>query len=194
MNMTMDFALLDGEMRAEVDMTQMKSKDMHPQAVAMMKQMGMDRIVSITRPGKKNQTQIYPNLKSSVTTPLSQTQLDMFEKEPRIEKTELGKETIDGHPCVKNKVVVTDSKGKTHESTVWNATDLKSFPVKIQTAEDDTTVVMLFKQIRLAKPDAAKFEVPSDYKHYDDAQAFQQALISKMMSGAGGHPQMPAGE
>jgi len=39
-----------------------------------------------------------------------------------------------GRPsCVKNKVIVTDDKGDKHESTVWNATDLKNFPVKIET-------------------------------------------------------------
>ena len=36
----------------------------------------------------------------------------------KLEATELGKETVAGHPCVKNKVIVTDDKGDKHESTV----------------------------------------------------------------------------
>ena len=56
----------------------------------------------------------------------------------KVETTEIGKETLDGHPCVKNKYVVTDNEGVKHESTVWNATDLKNFPVKIQTTEAAT--------------------------------------------------------
>jgi hypothetical protein len=166
MSMTMDFALLDGKMRAEVDIAQMKNKDMPPGAAEMMKQSGMDRVISIVRPDKTNQIIVYPNLKSCLIMPLA-------------------KETIDGHACIKNKAIVTDAKGKTHEFTLWNATDLKDFPVQIQNTEDGTTTVMLFKQIQVAKPDAAKFEVPSDYKQYDDMQSFMRAMMSRMTGGAG---------
>ena len=62
----------------------------------------------------------------------------------KVEMTEIGKETVDGHPCVKNKVVVTDKENKKHESTVWNATDLKNFPIKIQTQEQGGNATMLF--------------------------------------------------
>lgn len=175
----MDFAFLDGKMRAEVDMTQMKSTNMPPGAGAMMKETGMDRVVSIMRSDKKSQIIIYPNAKSFVNMPLPQAAMDMLEKDPKIETTSIGKEVIDGHPCVKNKVVVTDSKGKSTECIVWNAGDLKDFPVQIQTTEEATTVVMLFKQIQLSKPDAVKFDVPSGYKRYDDMQKLIQALISK---------------
>ena len=48
----------------------------------------------------------------------------------KVETTELGKDTVDGHPCVKNKVIVTGKDGTPHESTVWNAMDLKNFRSK----------------------------------------------------------------
>ena len=65
-----------------------------------------------------------------------------------METTELGKDTVDGHPCVKNKVIVTDNEGSKHESTVWNATDLKNFPVKIETDRTGRqTMTMLFKNV-----------------------------------------------
>ena len=72
----------------------------------------------------------------------------------KVETTELGKETVDGHPCVKNKVVVTDKESKQHESTVWNATDLKNFPVKIETGRERRHFDHAFKNISLTKPDA----------------------------------------
>ena len=185
MSVTMDFALLDGKIRAEVDLTQMKAKDMPPGAVEMMKQAGMDLVISIVRPDKTNQIIVYPNLKSCLTMPLPKEQIEALAKGPKVERTELGKETMDGHPCVKNKAVVADTTGKAHEFIVWNATDLKDFPVQIQTTEGDMTTVMLFKQIRLSKPDAAKFEVPSDYKHYDDMQSFMQATMARMTGDSG---------
>jgi hypothetical protein len=50
----------------------------------------------------------------------------------KMEITELGKETVYGHSCVKNKAIVMDKQGDKHEFIVWNATDLKNFPIKIE--------------------------------------------------------------
>jgi hypothetical protein len=76
------------------------------------------------------------------------------------------------HPCVKNKIVVTDDKGKKNESIVWNATDLKSFPVKIETTDDGTKLTMIFKDVKLTKPDATLFEVPKDMQRMGGAGGF----------------------
>ena len=52
---------------------------------------------------------------------------------------------------------------------MWSATDLKNFPVKVETTEGGNTVTMLFKDVKLEKPDAAlNLEPPSDYKKYGD--------------------------
>ncbi len=89
---------------------------------------------------------------------------------------------------MKNKIVVTDDKGKTHESLVWNATDLKKFPIKIETAEDGTKITMLFKDIKLAKPDDEIFAPPAAFKKYDNMMALMQEEIMKRVGGAGGPP------
>ena len=91
-----------------------------------------------------------------------------------MELTELGKETVAGHPCVENKVIVTDAKGGTNEFTVWNATDLKNFPVKIVQAEQGSEITMLFKNVALTKPAASVFDVPASYTRYDDMQTMMQ--------------------
>ena len=54
---------------------------------------------------------------------------------------------MSGHPCVENKVVVTDAKGATNEFTVWNATDLKNFPVKIFRPGPEADVTMLLTEV-----------------------------------------------
>jgi hypothetical protein len=180
----MDFALLEEKIRVEVDMSKMKAKEMTPETIAMMKQSGMDRVISIVRPDKKNQTVIYPGMKACVSMPLPKKQADALDsKNSKMEKTPMGKETIDGHSCIKNKVVIKNEGSKPQEFLVWNASDLKDFPVQIQTSEDDQTVFMLFKQIQFSKPAAATFEVPSDYKKYDDMGSFMQDMMAKMMQG-----------
>ena len=105
-----------------------------------------------------------------------------------METTELGKDTVDGHDCVKNKVTVTDKEGKQHESTVWNATDLKNFPVKIVTTEQGNNGTMLFKNISMTKPAASNFEPPAGLTKYDNVQTMMQTEMMKKMGGGMGMP------
>lgn len=185
----MDFALLDERIRVEVHMSRMKNKTMPTSAAASMKQFGMDRVVSVIRPDKKATYIIFPGMQSYVNLALPQEELETYRKEPKIEKTALGKEALDGHPCVKNKVVITDYQGRKQEVTVWTATDLKDFPVQIETQEGDDKVTIRYRQIRLAKPDARQFEPPTGFKEYDDLESLMQGVIIKMMGEGGVPPQ-----
>jgi len=177
-----------GKSRFEMDMTQTKGGQMSPDAGAQMKAMGMDRMVMIGRPDKKVAYTIYPGMQSYVENVLADSETTAAPSDFKVETTELGKDTVDGHPCVKNKVIVTGKDGTPHESTVWNATDLKNFPVKIQTAEQGREMTMLYKDITTSKPDASVFEPPSDYTKYDSMQTMMQAIMMKRMGGGGGLP------
>lgn len=178
----MEFSFLDEKTRMEMDLTQMKNKQMPPGMADSLKKMGMAQFVNIIRPDKKVVYAMYPNLKIALSQPLPKA--DAVDKAPKVEKTELGKETVDGHPCVKNKNVFTDEQGKKIEATTWNATDLKDFPVQIQTKDNDTTSFLRFKQVQLVKPDEKLFDPPADYTNYTDQAAMQEAVMKKMMEGA----------
>lgn len=171
----------DGKSRFEMDMSKMKNSKMPPSAVEQMKAMGMDTMVVISRPDKKLSYMVYPNLKAYAEMPLKDSENPEAISKLKMETTELGKETVDGHPTVKNKVVVTDAKDKKQEFTVWNATDLKSFPVKLEMIERGTTVTMLFKEVKLAKPEAKLFDAPSDLKRYDNMMSLMQEEMMKRM-------------
>ena len=181
-SVAMNFACLDKKCRVEIDISQMKSKDLPAGAVAAIKQMGMDRLITIVRPEKKARYLVFPGLQSYVNTPLTTEETNAFAKNPKIGKTAVGKETLDGHACVKNKVTVTADQGAKTEFTVWNATDLKDFPVQILTKEKDDTVIIRYKDIQLTKPDAKEFDVPADFKEYHDYLALTQAATMKMMN------------
>ena len=161
--MPMALAALDNKVRVEVNMEQIKSKDLPENAIAKLKQMGMDRVVSIIRPDKKVTFILYPGAQGYVSMPLAKVDLEAWEKGLKIEKTPLGKETLDGHACVKNRVVVKNNQGPVLEATTWNAADLKDFPIQIETKEKGNTVLMRFSQVQLAKPDAKQFELPAGY-------------------------------
>jgi uncharacterized protein DUF4412 len=175
-----------GKARFEMDLTQMKGGPMPPGAAEQIKAMGMDKMVVISRPEKKMSYMIYPNLQSYAEMAIEDPDAAKTAADFKIETTALGKETIDGHACVKNKAIVTDGKGEKHESTVWNATDLKNFPVKIETSEEGTKIVMVFKDVKLAKPAATSFEPPTDYKKYDNMMTMMQEQVMKRMGGPRG--------
>jgi hypothetical protein len=179
-----------GKSRFEFNLADMKGGQMPPDAAAQMKSMGMDQNVTIARPDKNNVYLVLPGMQSYVEMPMPKGDRAPTNADFKVDITELGKDTVDGHPCVKNKYVVTDNEGLKHESTVWNATDLKNFPVKIQTTEKGDEVTMLFKNVSLAKPAASVFEAPSGYTKYDNIQALMQQQMMKAMGGGGFPGQM----
>jgi Domain of unknown function (DUF4412) len=178
-----------GKSRFESNMSAMQGIKVSPQGAVQMKALGLDQTIEITRPDKKTGYLIYPGMQSYVEHALSDADTAAAPGDYKMSVTELGHETVNGHPCVKNKVVVTDPKGNNHESTVWNATDLKQFPVKIEVKEAGRTTTMLFKDISLAKPDASLFEVPAGYTAYDNAQTMmRQQIMKRMGHGTGSFP------
>jgi len=177
------FAELDGRLRVEIDMGLMRGKDLPPAAVAGLKQLGMDRVISLSRPDKKAQFIIYPNAQSYVNLPLSKEETAAAAQNLTVVKTALAKETVDGHPCVKNQVIVKSGTNVVLTATTWNAADLKDFPVQITTRENALTTVMRFQQIQLARPDAKQFEVPAGFKPYNDAQTLVLARSKKVQNG-----------
>jgi hypothetical protein len=161
--MPMTLAALDNKVRLEVNLAEVKSKDVPESAVANLKQMGMDRVVSIIRPDKKTRLILYPAAQGYVSMPLAAAEVEAWEKGLQMEKTPVGKETVDGHACVKHRVVVKNAQGPALEATTWNAADLRDFPVQIETKEKENTVLMRFSQIQLGKPAAKQFELPAGY-------------------------------
>jgi len=178
-SMPMDFAMLDGNVRIDMDLTQAKGSSMPAGAADSLKQFGMAQLSSITRRDKKLTYVAYPGPKMLLSMPLPTEATT--NSEAKMEKTAQGKEDLDGHPCVKNKVVFRDDSGKSLEALAWYATDdLKDFPLQIQTKEKENTSIVRFSQVKLAKPDAKQFDPPAGYTQYSNQQELMQAIMIKM--------------
>lgn len=173
----------NGKSRFEMNMSEMQGSKMTPDTAAHMKAMGMDTMISISRPDKKLAYLVYPGLNCYVEMAQTDASASADAADYKVETTELGKETVDGHDCAKNKVIVTDKAGAKHESTVWNASDLKDFPVKIVTGEQGQNTTMLFKNISFDKPAAGVFEAPPTFTKYDNLQTMMQTEMMKKMGG-----------
>ena len=182
--MEFQYAVLDGKFRSEMDMTKIQASGIPPQAMETMKQMGMDRSVHITLPQQRKMYTLYPSMKAYVEMSTSETTSETEHKEPKFEETKLGSETIDGHPCTKSKLTVTEENGKQTEAVLWRAADLKDFPIQAQmTPNENTTNIIKFTNINLSKPSASLFEPPSDYKRYTSMQEFMMDNMQRMPPG-----------
>lgn len=182
MSMPMTYALLDGKIRSEIDMAQVKSKEMPAEAGAALKQIGIDKMASIVRPDKQTQFVVYPGLRAYAEAPLRKGQASGGEQDYKIEATKLGNETIDGHACVKNKVTLSGKGTDKQEAIVWNASDLKDFPIRIQTRQTDGgSLVMTYANIKLEKPDAKLFEPPAGFEKHDSVEKLLQSAMMKML-------------
>jgi hypothetical protein len=83
---------------------------------------------------------------------------------PRMESKFLRTETVDGHSCTVRQITFTGDDDSRQQITIWEATGLQGFIVKSQMDRgDDTSDVLLFSNIKLEKPDDAKFTVPAGY-------------------------------
>lgn len=184
LNAPMKFSLLDGKMRGDLDVTKLKSKDLPALAASAASSVGMDRVITLVRPDKKESYLLYPKFQACVVAPLDDEDLAALKKPAKLEKTPLARETIDGHPCIKTKVVVTEADGRKHIATVWDATDLKGFPVQIQTVDGANTISMRFRQVKFERPVAKDFDLPAGTTQYNDATELTQAVMKKLIAEA----------
>lgn len=170
---------LEGKTRFEQDLTRATGLPLPEEAKAQLKKMGMAEMAVISDTETETSYLIYPQLKSYVEMPVPDEAIGEPEREFKVEKTEIGKETVNGHATMKTEVSITPEGQEPLEATVWYATDLKNFPVQIQTVQKGHRLTMQFREVDLGKPDADLFEPPSDFKRYENVMELMQETMMK---------------
>jgi hypothetical protein len=167
-----------GDSRNELDMTNVQGANLPPNAIPQAKALGVDYIVTIAPATHTNIYTMYPLLHSYFSVPADAP--GTAAKDGITQTTPVGNETVAGHPCVKNKVTV-NAGGQPHVFTVWNATDLKNFPVQIYVSEEGTTATFTYQNISFTGVPASFFRPPSNYKSYDNIESLMQAAVMTRM-------------
>src|SRR5438094_6389774 len=90
-----------GKSRFEMDMSEMQGAKMPPGTGAQMKAMGIEKVVSISRPDKKATYMVYPGLQSYLELTMKDSKADETPEDFKLEITELGREKVEGQSCVK---------------------------------------------------------------------------------------------
>jgi len=180
-----NFAFDAGKTRYEVDLTKMVVGGSHgdnppfsPDEKAQINASGMALMIQISRPDKKLDYVVMPDLKAYLEQP-HDFNLASSDSELKTEIVELGKEKVGSYDCVKNKITFTPKSGLPEIFTVWNTSTLNNFPVKIEHVSKNAIFISLtFTDIKLEKPDAAVFELPVDAKKYTDEQTLMREVVT----------------
>jgi hypothetical protein len=77
-----------------------------------------------------------------------------------VKRTSVGTEVVEGHNSKVETVVATQPDGKTVESKVWEAEDLKGIPIKIESHMPNSTLTATYRDIVIGAPDVALFSIP----------------------------------
>jgi hypothetical protein len=169
------YAFLDGKLRVERDMAKSLPKNVPKKSARFL------HTIVLTCPDKNTASgihiyMIYPDLNAYCEEIAGTNATYNRANLPKTERTEIGRETVEGHPCVKYKEVTTLPDGKKVESTVWQATDLNDFPIK---TADSGNFTMTFKDINFNKPPADLFELPAGFKRYESMQEMMMDSLKK---------------
>ncbi len=187
-NMPLNYSFSNGKMRMDIDLGQFKSTEMPAQFLSTLKRYGMDQTTVIARPDRKLTWSVYPRAKAYAEIPMSKEEISAQAANYKFNKTPQGRETVDGHDCAKFKITLTTTKAeKTEatEATVWCAADLQSFPIQMRMAIDATsTMVIKFRDVKLAAPEEAQFEVPGALTKFESPEALLDALAKRPSAAA----------
>ncbi|MHB8845406.1 MAG: GNA1162 family protein [Nitrospirota bacterium] len=158
------------KMKMEMDMTRM----MEASGAQNAGQMPMSRMTMLNRGDKKMSYSLYPGARKY----LVHTEAEGQDEKPKVEKTKVGTETIDGHPCDKYKVVITYKSEQPQEGFIWNARDLGGMTIRSVVENKDFKITTDLKNIVLKSSPASVFEIPAGYT---EAKNFMEI----MMAGSG---------
>lgn len=93
-------------------------------------------------------------------TPRSQQ--NPFAEQGSVERTPAGTDTVDGHSCKVENVTVTPQNGTPTKMKVWEADDLRGFPVKVEIESSRGPITVTYKDVSFDAPAASLFTHPDN--------------------------------
>jgi hypothetical protein len=179
MEMTMELMYLQGKMRAEINMNRVKTADLRPQMIAGLREIGMDRVITITDPNAEHTLIIYPNLKAYIHAP----PLQKDQPEVQVEKNKLGEKVMEGHLCHHYEVTLTPPLNARNPQKIqtWEAVDLGNFPLQIKISQKTSDVTVLFINPNLDLPEISSFQPPSNFTQYPTMEKVMENAVQKLL-------------
>jgi len=161
--MEIPMAVAGSKLRMDMDMSKMFKGDARSP---------LSKMVVISRGDKKAGYTLYPNTQRYTVN----TQKEVAEEKPRIEKTRVGGEVIGRYATDKYKVKIYYKDGKIEEGFIWNAGELDGMTIKSEVENKDYRTTTELKNVVLKTPAASLFEIPASYT---EARDFMELMASE---------------
>jgi hypothetical protein len=155
------------KMKMEMDMSKMTQVS----GAQGAEQSPLSKMIMLNRGDKKTSYTLYPNAQKYIV----HTEAEEREERPKVQKTRVGSETIDKHPCDKYKVTITYRDGRVEEGFIWNAKDLGGMTIRSEVESKDFKITTDLKNIVLKSSPASIFEIPAGYTQAKD---FMELMMS----------------
>lgn len=183
LEMPMNLAATTNAFRWDTDVSQISP--MPSQVKTMSKQLRIDKMAFLIRKDEQKLYILYPNLLAYVQAPIPPDALAQFAASSdliKLQKTQLGQESVGGHPCIKNKVTDTEPNLPQQTGLEWDATDLQGFPIKMELRAPQGLMRFDFQEVTTNDPGAWPFQVPANYTFFKSTAdvmtyAKRQALL-----------------
>ena len=150
-----------------------------------MQKAHMDKIVIITQTDTKKVYLVFPGIQAYQEYPISDSVLDEMTTRANtvnIKKKEYGQEMIENHLCIQETLVVTETNRPDEIAILRCATDLQKFPIRMDILTPTSTTRFIFENVQLKKPDAAVFEVPTNYMAFTSSADIMRYAKEKIQS------------
>jgi len=175
--MTVQYKLLQGMLRTEMNPSKDTDEKHLTSDQLRLRELGLDHMIYVVLPSLKQKYLIFPTVKSYCVVPMTYFERNHSLDNFRIEK--LGEEQLDGHPCVHSKVTAMNEFVEDVAADVWQATDLKNFPVKLEFKLKDAIFIMSFTDVKLTDPDFELFQPPQEFQRFPDLGALKQDALKR---------------
>jgi hypothetical protein len=141
-----------------------KVPEIPAQRRAALASLGLDSVVVITRFKSKKVFLLFPELGAYCETEIPADAIESIKQQigrSHWKRSDLGRENAAGYHCNKARIIPAGNQELPNVVTAWFAEDIDNFPVRIEESTPRETTKYLFSDVVFAKPDKARFEIPS---------------------------------
>ncbi len=186
LELPMNLAASTNVFRWEIDVSQIRP--MPPQAQSMAKTLRLDKIAFLIRKDEQKLYILYPNLAAYVQAPIPPEAMAQFAASSdsvKLQKTPIGQAFVDGHPCIKNKVIDTEPNIPPQAGVEWDANDLQGFPIKMELQVSQGLMRFNFQEVTIQSPGGSLFQIPANYTFFkSDADLMDYAKKQAQLQNA----------
>lgn len=177
--MPMKMAKRDNVLRIEVDLVKVRGAGMSLPAMTALQNVGMSRMVSLMHRGSNSMVLMFPELKYHTRVGLPDSEL--MDERVEVVKKAAGRDLVNGYTCTKQDVTVNIPGGASTRLTSWEAADLKGFPVRMFFEDENASVVMNYRDVKLTPAAPSQFEIPPDWQYFDTLPKLMQEATARAL-------------